>query len=385
LEQNSTKENYNNRGNEIRRLDQEIDKLKTELNSLKTEKTTMLKKIVEMENEITILTDQNRELEYKGIDFESKFYSLLEEKITNDNEYQEFTDEKNDCIERLRMEINEINQENEMKEEILRCLKKQIEDFENKEKLINNNDINKEDNKKNVNINKRESHLEFESNKKEENLNIDKITIVNNNEKLEKINNKGNKSSNNASENEENYNKSYSHHRKKSQSYTDDDLNELNPNAISAKIDQVLNYSIRESVFISNFMDRSGMGKNSICENINKGLNTSDENEEKEYIRNIIDSEVKNILENRKEFILKTLAQENFNIDFICSKINSNSSKISIPERVDNSIKKKYPNKTKIIESIDEILIKIQNRREKVLNQKKLMMVKLEKMGIKIF
>ena len=128
-------------------------------------------------------------------------------------------------------------------------------------------------------------------------------------------------------------------------------------------------------------MDKSGIRKNSNGENV-KGLNSSDENEEKEFIRGIIDAEVKNILENRKEFILNTLAQENFSFDFISS--NTNSNKMIIPER-DNSIKKKYPNKAKIIENIDDILIKIQNRREKVINQKKLMMGKLEKMGIKIF
>ena len=130
-----------------------------------------------------------------------------------------------------------------------------------------------------------------------------------------------------------------------------------------------------EKISINNIKNQ---GSNNNTPVNNKLNNSNDENEEKEFIKQIIDQEVKNILENRKLFILSTLTQENFSFDLANSKI-LNAAELSINN------KKKIPNKAKIIENIDEILLKIQARREKVLNQKKLMINKLEKMGIKIF
>jgi len=137
-----------------------------------------------------------------------------------------------------------------------------------------------------------------------------------------------------------------------------------------------LDKSLNNNHLNINSHDKSNNNTNNNTPLNNKLNNSNDENEEKEFIRQIIDQEVKNILENRKAFLLSTLTQENFSFDFVNVKMfNLN----------ENSNKRKYPNKTKIIENIDEILLKIQARREKVLNQKKLMINKLEKMGIKIF
>jgi len=443
------KENYNKRGAEIISLDQEIDKLKNEIKNLNNEKNNFMKKIVEMEDEITTLENFNRQLECRGYDFECKFYSTLEEKLLNDKEYEHYISDKNDMIERLTFDIEEIRREIDTKDDIIRKLKRQMEVKEVKTSIFNNlyeessdnNNINLTPIMKNRNSDNRFSkallnveNLEnlnkdckngFENisrmslnaqqmnlsnknsqnkleNKNNDSFNNDNngtsiINIISNNNNINNNNNNNNYLSvsniNNENANNEHniseineQNKSNIFNSKNSKTYAKDDFHDLNVQAISAKIDDVLNNSLKD--YNLNLLDKSlninnNERNSSITNNntpVNNKLNSSnDENEEKEFIKQIIDQEVKNILENRRLFILSTLTQENFSFDFANSKIQNASFDLS------NNIKKKIPNKAKIIENIDEILLKIQARREKVLNQKKLMMNKLEKMGIKIF
>lgn len=410
-----------------------------------------MKKIVEMETEITQMENLNRQLECRGIDFECKFYSTLEEKLLNDKEYEQYINDKNDIIERLNFDLEEIKREVETKDEIIRKLKRQIEKNEVKTSIFINNEENFGDNNNatftpflnNRNSNARlskallnidnfdnlnpkankdkfNSNNEKEKNKEIEKSNLDKnssgniennnnnsnnnidiqnnisdVNNINNNTSLMKINSNNNFnnsntnngiSNNNVSEEINENNKSNIFNSKNSKNMGKDDIQDLNIHTISEKIEDILNNSLKE--FSSNFLDKSLINNKNIEKNnksnnntpINNKLNSSnDENEDKEYIRQIIDQEVKNILENRKTFILSTLTQENFSFDLVNLKI------LNTLEVNNNVNRKKYPNKAKIIENIDEILLKIQARREKVLNQKKLMMNKLEKMGIKIF
>lgn len=403
-----------------------------------------------MENELTTLENMNRQLECRGFDFECKFYNTLEEKLLNDKEYEQYLSDKNDMIERLNFDLEEIRREVDTKDVIIRKLKKQREAKEIKTSIFNNlddessdnninltpivnnrnsdmriskalfnvenldnfngNNVNKDSNNENDGVSRKDSYTEQKNlskrnskanlenkidnrngsiNKDNKSINNENNLNFNNNTSI--LNLKSNSIINNIN-NEQNiseindHNKSNIFNSKTSKIYAKEDIHDLNVQAISAKIDDVLNNSLKE--YNLNLLDKSLNNNNNNNERnnntnnntpVNNKLNNSnDENEEKEFIKQIIDQEVKNILENRKLFILSTLTQENFSFDFVHSKILNGSD-------LTNVNKKKIPNKAKIIENIDEILLKIQARREKVLNQKKLMMNKLEKMGIKIF
>jgi hypothetical protein len=95
--------------------------------------------------------------------------------------------------------------------------------------------------------------------------------------------------------------------------------------------------------------------------------------DEKEFIRNKIELEIKNILDNRRSFLQHTLIQENFSFDFLKNKI------------CDNNQVHSYINKKKLLQNIDEMLNKIQDRKEKIITQKILLENKIEKVGLKIF
>lgn len=306
-----------------------------------------------MENELTNINNINRELEYNYLDKEKKLVYTLEEKICIENDYERYISDKNDTIDRLTYEIEEIRREVEKKEEIIKN-SKITKDKEIKTSMF----VNQEDDFSDNNIT-------LTPNVKIKNSPIRNIS----------------KSLLNLDNDEVNENKSKEEYTKYSNKNYIEDLNNLNINAISAKIDDALNNSFKDSPFT--MFDKSSINDKintpNIKEMIINGNNSNEDNDEKEFIRQIIDQEVKNILENRKTFILNTLTQENFSFDLINSKM------VTIDENNNNSNKKKSNNKTKIIENIDEILSKIQARKEKVLNQKKFMINKLEKMGIKIF
>ncbi len=88
--------------------------------------------------------------------------------------------------------------------------------------------------------------------------------------------------------------------------------------------------------------------------------------------------EIQNILDNRKVFMQQALIQENFSFDFISIKINSNL--IQSPNK-----NLKNMNKEKLLKNIDDMLSKIQERKEKIISTKKLINSKIDKIGLKIF
>jgi hypothetical protein len=94
----------------------------------------------------------------------------------------------------------------------------------------------------------------------------------------------------------------------------------------------------------------------------------NDDKDDTEFIRQKIDAEIQHILDNRRNFILNTLIQENFSFDVI------NSQEPTTFKRP----------KAMTVKVIDDILSKVQARKEKILSQKKLMQVKLEKIGVKM-
>ena len=95
--------------------------------------------------------------------------------------------------------------------------------------------------------------------------------------------------------------------------------------------------------------------------------------DDKEFIKNKIELEIKNILDTRKTFLQHTLIQENFSFDFFVDKIS------------DNNPVQSYFNKKKLLQNIDDMLNKIQDRKEKIITQKILLENKIEKVGLKIF
>lgn len=98
--------------------------------------------------------------------------------------------------------------------------------------------------------------------------------------------------------------------------------------------------------------------------------------ENKEFINERIALEIKEILDNRINFILNSLVSENFSFDVIVNKNNTNEI---------NNIKDKKINTSKLASNVDIILRNLQIRKEKLAYQKKMMTKNLEKIGIKLF
>lgn len=99
--------------------------------------------------------------------------------------------------------------------------------------------------------------------------------------------------------------------------------------------------------------------------------------DEREFIRNKIEMEIQNILDNRKVFMQQALIQENFSFDFLSNKINNNV--ISPYQNIKNM------NKEKLLKNIDDMLNKIQERKEKITAQKNVIETKMDKVRLKIF
>jgi hypothetical protein len=139
-------------------------------------------------------------------------------------------------------------------------------------------------------------------------------------------------------------------------------------------------------------------------------IDNNEDDEEREFIKQKIDLEIKNILDSRKNFMMNTLTMENFSFDFhlkneiVLNNNNVNLNTITLSgasnkmvnmtsktnlstqtkSKVNFNTNVNKQNNIKLVENIDEILAKIQVRKEKVILQKKMMQTKLEKVGIKI-
>ena len=161
---------------------------------------------------------------------------------------------------------------------------------------------------------------------------------------------------------------------------------EINSNIqkISSKND-IDNKSMNESIRSNKIKDTQSISSNKkIPENFilqisNSFLNSAKEinkelekglSKEENFILHKIQNEVKQILENRRTFIMATLIEESFSFDIL---------NIEGPAKLG-----KIKTAVKVNEAIDEVLMKLRERKDKVLTQKRLLQAKFEKLGIKI-
>lgn len=95
--------------------------------------------------------------------------------------------------------------------------------------------------------------------------------------------------------------------------------------------------------------------------NVNTNGNHEDD-EEKDFLQNKLAIELENILEERKQYIINTMVTENFSFDIMGSSKNDSSKKQEL----------------RLIKNIDEILLKIKQKKEKIARQKNVLINKYE-------
>jgi hypothetical protein len=308
-EYNIYKDKNSNKMKEIEYLENKIDKLTKENENFKQDKINIEKKYVLLETDNNDLLNKARELEYWADELKSKLDAALEENIILHNEADAYKAETEETIQRLQEELEDYKNEITSKEKIISRLSMH-RDFLLKTAYSGNDDINNE-------------VIKLKSTQS-----LGRITPVIG-KKIPEV-----------------FMKTYS-------------------NAfLGVKLDEkdIKKYDEDKLVKMSNDEETIDINKNNESD-VNLSDKKEDEGDDKEFIREKIDAEIRNILDNRKNFILNTLAMENFSFD------------VGVSEN---------KGKVRNIKIVDEMLSKIQMRKEKLLNQKKLMQVKLEKIGIKI-
>jgi hypothetical protein len=293
-------------------LEKQIEKQKRENEKFTHEKIVNEKKLVNLETDNNDLLSKARELEFWADELKSKLDAALEENIILHNEADAYKAESEEVIQRLQEDIEELKNE-----------------VTSKEKIINRVTMHRD-------FLLKSAGTEFA----EQQLNSLRAASS-----LGKFNTPSTPISTNKKISE-----------KLIQTYSKTFL-EQQPEVKFEK-----KYS--EDVGSSFLMHKGSFGKDDI---------DKDEDEETEFIRLKIDAEIKNILDNRRNFVLNTLIQENFSFDVISGGFNPPMQPIAKKNKkiVDQKV-------------LDEILNKVQARKEKILGQKKLMQVKLEKIGFKI-
>lgn len=136
--------------------------------------------------------------------------------------------------------------------------------------------------------------------------------------------------------------------------------------------------------------------KGSLIEGDNSNPNDLDGDEDREFLQNKMAIELKSILEERRCYILNTMTFENYSFDILAnssSRIQTNSSdnvNNNNNENINTHMASNSYNNTckgmkeqKLAENIDEIILKIQQKKERLLSQKKIVENKLEKQGVK--
>lgn len=370
---------------ELEYLEKQNEKIKKELEILKEEKIKLDKKSVILENENNDYLNKARELECWADELKNKLDAALEENIIVHAENDQFKQEMEEAFQRMQDELEETKHEIASKEKIINRLTMH-RDFLLKTAYNAHDDINN-----NV----------LDASKLLSTSNSNKLlTPVNKNKKIpEKFMQSYSKSfleNNDATRNKaiddpdmskddyilnnkatfiENDFKSFGKETfilNKLESICENDDKLLPLNSIN-DIPNARNDERKESIKISALHIEKYLNKrNSFIGNID--VEDDEDEEENNFIKQRIDLELKNILDNRRNFIINTLTQENFSFD-IC--INNSDSKPKLATVGTNK-------SNKIVENIDAILSKIQERKEKVLKQKKVMQNKLEKIGIKI-
>lgn len=137
--------------------------------------------------------------------------------------------------------------------------------------------------------------------------------------------------------------------------FKNDKKNTINYNSIlSNQLKSKLSSKITSTFSWKNENDKKKKYKKSINDT------PSDDRESHNSLEKNIFKEIENILEEKKNFILKTLVRENFSFDILCSKENQKSENI-----------KENLNDIKGMEDIDKLIEIIKNRKIKVQKAKK--------------
>jgi hypothetical protein len=297
---------------DIEYLEKHLDKLKKDNEKLSSEKVGLEKKLVSTETDNNDLLNKARELEYWADELKSKLDAALEENIILHNEADAYKAEAEEAIQRLQEEIEEFKNE-----------------VTSKEKIINRLTMHRDFLLKNCTKEDLADYNNLRSSGSFGKLNTPTPIASNSNTRVS-----------------EKFMQSYSK--------------------------TLFNTNIDSKGFAEDTSNTTSFFKRG---SIDKSDGDNDDKDDTEFIRQKIDAEIKNILDNRRNFILNTLTQENFSFDVI-SGIDNLGANVTVF--------KKNNNKAMNVKVIDDILSKVQARKDKILSQKKLMQTKLEKIGIKI-
>jgi cell division protein FtsB len=387
---------------EIDYLEKQLDKFKGLIESGKLDKMSIDKRLIILENENNDYLNKARELEFWADDLKAKLDAALEENIMLHSENETFKSDMEEMIQRLQEELEEAKNEISSKEKIINGMSMH-RDFLIKTAYNAQDDIN----------NKVIETKSYNTLKNTGSGRLKVLTPVNDNIKIpEKFMQSYSKTFFDVHEQKEDKDVSRNDiTMRKFDSKEEFDKHKIksNKNSFILNNDGSLDdkfkskkesieryrYDRKSSARISvSQLEKYLKGSMILNENEKADLNDEDDDndddeneEEKEFIKQKIDLEIKNILDTKRNFILNTLTQENFSFD-----INNNLiTKTSPGEVKENSSKKTYGDfrsnvqKARLNENLDDIISKIQARKEKVILQKKVMLSKLEKVGIKIF
>lgn len=311
------------RNKDIEYLENELAKSEAAKKQLKEKLTKQENKSVEVELENTYYFNKIRELECWAEELKNKLDAALEENVIVNSEYEAFKAECDEKIQRIQEELEDNKNEVLSKEKMI-------------QKLTTHRDFL-------IRTNSRKSEDKF----------IKKNTLGATHESIEKIEgaNSSNASLHNARSN---------HHK------------------ISLDNTQHIKMTIPEKFItqLSQSLSNLALHKSETNEGI-EGLENPDPNStepktsnEHEFLIQKLQNEVKNILENRKTYVLASLSEESFAFDVI---------NIEGPNKLG-----KIKTAVQVNEAIDEVLMKIRERKDKVITQKRLLQAKFEKLGIKI-
>jgi hypothetical protein len=325
-------------------------------------------------------------LEVWADDLNLKLQAALEENIILHSEHDTYKSEADEMIQRLQNELEDAQNEIVIKEKIITRMNMH-KDFLLKTAYNAQDDLSND-----VLLAKQYSFLKHQSSGK-----INVVTPINNNQKVpEKF--------------MQSYSKTFLNIQNENDDKYDDDtsiIGKNNDQDNSILMEKELKQNTEDfksfgrATFIMNEERESKRNLNNLSFDMDSKRKSSmklakfinnpnskeddldmDDEEGKDWILEKIKIELKNREDEVIKYRLNTLEVESFEVSLInnyAMNTNYDSNEGKNLRKVKGNIKPK-----KIIENIDDMLLKIQARKEKVLMQKKMMQNKLEKVGIKI-
>jgi hypothetical protein len=366
------KEKNIEKSKEIEYLETQIDKLKTCIENMKGERAINDRKIIILENENNDYLNKARELECWSEELKQKLDAALEENIILHNENEIYKAESEEAYQRLQEEFEEAKNEITSKEKIinrmtmhrdflLKTAYNAQDDFNHK--IINSNSLKS---LKNSNSGANITNMPSVPNKM---ISLPDRFIQTYSKSF--------------------HNKEFNVNNDKDESCNldlKDDITENEYENIIAERKQTISsevpvdYSKSKKISVTGlekFLNKELKGSILTSTDNNDKIENLEDDEEREFIKQRIDLEIKSILDNRKNFMLNTLTQENFSFDLVVSNKTKETSAI-------NENSSAVINKNKLVENIDLMLARIQARKEKVMDQKRNLQMKYEKVGLKI-